>query len=174
MIKSFLFENFKSFEKAILELEDLTILIGTNAAGKTNAIEGIRILSEIATGKDFSIILDGSKNADSEIRGGSKGCCRFNTSNFKLGCIVDVNSNIDLEYKINIKVADRIYVEEESLYILNKEGGKELIFKTKKNKIKDSGDVKVEYNTVKRGKNPDLICIKYSAILPQKIGRAHV
>ncbi len=38
MIKSFIFENFKSYEKAQLELEDLTILIGTNAAGKTNAI----------------------------------------------------------------------------------------------------------------------------------------
>ena len=84
MIKSFIFENFKSFEEAKFELEQLTILIGTNAAGKTNAIEGIKILSEIATGRDFSIILDGSKNMDSDIRGGSKGCCKFNTTYFTL------------------------------------------------------------------------------------------
>ena len=53
MIKAFLFENFKSFDKARLDLENLTILIGSNSGGKTNAIEGIRILSEIATGSIF-------------------------------------------------------------------------------------------------------------------------
>lgn len=79
MIKAFLFENFKSFDKARLDLEKLTILIGSNSGGKTNAIEGIRILSEIATGRDFSIILDGSKNVDSDIRGGSRGCPKLNS-----------------------------------------------------------------------------------------------
>lgn len=116
MIKSFIFENFKSFDKAKLELENLTILIGSNAAGKTNAIEGIKILSEIATGRDFSVILDGSKNIDSDIRGGSKGCCKLNTNFFKLGCIIDLNEEFDMVYSIKIKVGDRIYVEEESLY----------------------------------------------------------
>lgn len=47
MIKCFLFENFKSFEKAEWNIEALTTLIGTNASGKSNAIEGIRILSEL-------------------------------------------------------------------------------------------------------------------------------
>ena len=41
MIKCFTFENFKSFEKAELDIESLTTLIGTNASGKSNAIEGI-------------------------------------------------------------------------------------------------------------------------------------
>ena len=43
MIKSFIFENFKSFKKAELNIESLTTLIGTNASGKSNAIEGIRL-----------------------------------------------------------------------------------------------------------------------------------
>lgn len=171
MIKSFLFENFKSFEKTKLELEELTIIIGTNSAGKTNAIEGIKILSEIATGRDFSVILDGSKNIDSDIRGGSKGCCKFNTSYFTLGCITDINDEKDLEYKITIKISDRTYVEEESLYIINKSDEKELIFKTKKNSNKDSGDIKVEYNNAKKGKNPDLTCMRHSAVLPQMISK---
>ncbi|MGL5085854.1 MAG: AAA family ATPase, partial [Clostridium sp.] len=110
MIKSFYFENFKSFDKSQLDLENLTILIGSNAAGKTNAIEGIRILSEIVTGRDLSVILDGSKNNDSDIRGGSKGCCKFNTNHFKLGCVVDLDDEFDLDYSIKIKVTDRIYV----------------------------------------------------------------
>lgn len=170
MIKSFLFENFKSYEKARLELEELTILIGTNSAGKTNAIEGIKILSEISTGRDFSVILDGSKNVDSEIRGGSKGCCKLNTTYFTLGCIVDVDLDKDIEYRITIKVGDRVYVEEESLYIINQDSTKELIFKTKRGN-KDSGDIKVQYNNHKKGKNPDLTCIRYSAVLPQMVSK---
>lgn len=169
MIKSFIFENFKSFDKAKLDLENLTILIGANAAGKTNAIEGIKILSEIATGRDFSVILDGSKNIDSDIRGGSKGCCKLNTSHFKLGCIVDLDEEFDIVYSIKIKVGDRIYVDEENLYKQSKSGKKELVFKTKKVPSKDSGDIKVEYNNGNSGKNPDVLCIRSSAVLPQLI-----
>lgn len=38
MIKSFIFENFKSFEKAELSLESVTSLIGSNSSGKSNAV----------------------------------------------------------------------------------------------------------------------------------------
>ena len=71
MIKSFIFENFKSFEKAELNLESITSLIGANSSGKSNAIEGIHILAMTATGLDLSVILDGTRNSDSHVRGGS-------------------------------------------------------------------------------------------------------
>ncbi len=173
MIKAFLFENFKSFDKARLDLEKLTILIGSNSGGKTNAIEGIRILSEIATGRDFSIILDGSKNVDSDIRGGSRGCPKLNSNYFSLGCVFDLNEERDLEYKIKIKIEDRIYVEEESLYKLSIDGQHELIFKTKKPQ-KDSGDIKVEYNNGKKGTNPDITCTRSLAILPQMASKVAI
>ncbi len=35
MIKSFIFENFKSFKKAELNLESITSLIGSNSSGKS-------------------------------------------------------------------------------------------------------------------------------------------
>jgi predicted ATPase len=43
MIKCFTFDNFKSFEKAELNLEALTTLIGTNSSGKSNAIGNCNI-----------------------------------------------------------------------------------------------------------------------------------
>lgn len=49
-----------------MTVENLTTVIGTNASGKTNAIEGIKILSELMTGRELSTILDGSKNMDSD------------------------------------------------------------------------------------------------------------
>lgn len=170
MIKSFIFENYKSFEKAELNLESVTSLIGTNSSGKSNAIEGIQILSEAATGLDLSIILDGTRNSDSHIRGGSSSCCRFRTSSFKLGCIVDLDENYDLYYYIRISTNKRVWVEEEALYkVLNgnlslQEGEK--IFKTKKAN-KDSSDIKAEYNNKKVGKNPDIMCMRVSSVLAQ-------
>lgn len=170
MIKSFIFENYKSFEKAELNLEAVTSLIGTNSSGKSNAIEGIQILSEAATGLDLSIILDGTRNSDSHIRGGSSSCCRFRTSSFKLGCLVDLDENYDLYYYIRISTNKRVWVEEEALYkVLNgnlslSEGEK--IFKTKKAN-KDSSDIKAEYNNKKVGKNPDIMCMRVSSVLAQ-------
>jgi AAA15 family ATPase/GTPase len=44
MIESFTLENFKSFKKATLPLAPLTLLVGPNASGKSNAIEGLELL----------------------------------------------------------------------------------------------------------------------------------
>ncbi len=116
MIKCFIFENFKSFEKAELNIESLTTLIGTNASGKSNAIEGIKILSELATGMDLSTILDGTKSINGSVRGGSRGCPRFKTNAFKLGCLVSFDGDTDLLYEIEIEVEDSVYIKEEALY----------------------------------------------------------
>ena len=118
MIKCFVFENFKSFEKAELNIESLTTLIGTNASGKSNAIEGIKILSEVTTGMELSVILDGTKSINGTVRGGSKGCPRFKTNAFKLGCLVSYDDETDLLYEIKINVEKDIYIEEEALYTM--------------------------------------------------------
>lgn len=64
MIKQIYFENFKSFKKTTIQIKNITTLIGTNAAGKTNMMEGLMILSEIMSGRELSAILDGTKNRD--------------------------------------------------------------------------------------------------------------
>ena len=50
MLSSITIKNFKSYENAMLELSPLTVLIGANASGKSNAIEALRLLSWIAQG----------------------------------------------------------------------------------------------------------------------------
>ena len=47
MLSSFTIQNFKSYRDATLKLAPLTVLIGANASGKSNAIEGLRLLSWI-------------------------------------------------------------------------------------------------------------------------------
>ena len=135
MIKCFTFENFKSFEKAELNLEALTTLIGTNSSGKSNAIEGIAILAKAATGIELNTILDGTKSTGAVVRGGSRGCARFKTNAFKLGCLIDLDENNDLLYEIKIGVGERVGIEEEGLYLVKRDtfGPKtNKVFKTKK------------------------------------------
>ncbi|MGN9055817.1 AAA family ATPase [Bariatricus sp. HCP28S3_A7] len=173
MIKCFTFENFKSFEKAELDIEALTTLIGTNSSGKSNAIEGIAILAKAATGIELSTILDGTKSTGAVVRGGSRGCARFKTNAFKLGCLIDLNDKKDLLYEIKIGVGDRVAIEEEGLYLVKKDtlGPKSnKIFKTKK---VESGraEIKVQYKNGSRGNDPDMICVRSSAILSQMVGK---
>lgn len=170
MIKGFLFEDFKSFQKAELFLEDISILIGTNASGKSNAIEGIEILSEIATGRDLVTVLDGSRNSDSFVRGGSKGCCRFKSTSFGLGCLIDLDEQKDLLYKIRIKVGERVYVESESLYIVQNGRTTNIgnsIFSTKPIQDSKSANIQVAIRNGKQGPNPEITCPRDTAILHQ-------
>lgn len=165
MIKKIYFENFKGFLKAELQIENITTLIGTNASGKTNAIEGMMILSELMSGRDLSAVLDGTKNSDSGIRGGAKGCCRFHSDYFVLGCTVKYDKSVDLEYRIKIEVKDRIMVTEEKLSELNN-GGSKMMFCTKPADGL-SGDIKVACNNGQKGKNPDITCIRFSSVISQ-------
>ena len=48
MLESIYLKDFKSYRKATLPLVPLTLLIGANASGKSNAIEGLRLLSWLA------------------------------------------------------------------------------------------------------------------------------
>lgn len=174
MIKAFIFEKFKGYDRAVLWLEQVTTLIGSNASGKSNAIEGIQILSELATGRDLNVIFDGTKNSEGTIRGGAKGCCRYGSSSFLLGCTMNLDDRHDLLYRIRIGVAGRIAVDEESLYLVKKaqldaQNGT-VVFKALANNT-NSSDIVVEYNNGKRGKNPECKAIRSMSVLSQMQGR---
>ena len=173
MIKCFTFENFKSFDKAELNIETLTTLIGTNSSGKSNAMEGIAILAMASTGIDLSTILDGTRNSGTAVRGGSHGCTRFKTTAFTLGCLIDFDEEDDLLYEMKVGVNGRVAIDEEGLYLVktNTLGPKKnKIFKTKSVE-QDRAEIKVRYMNGKKGNNPDAICVRSSAILPQMIGK---
>ena len=173
MIKSFIFENFKSFERAELNIETLTILIGTNSSGKSNAIEAIAILAMASTGMDLGTILDGTKNTGTIVRGGSHGCARFKTSAFKLGCLIDLDENNDLLYEMKVGVNGHVVIDEEGLYLVktNTLGPKtNKLFKTKPVE-KERAEIKVQYKNGRKGNDPDTICVRSSAILPQIINK---
>ncbi len=174
VIKSFIFEKFKGFDRAVLWLEQVTTLIGSNASGKSNAIEGIQILSELASGRDLNVVFDGTKNGEGSIRGGAKGCCRYGGSSFLLGCTLDWDDKSDLLYRVRINTSGRIAIEEESLYLVKNAQtdavNGTVIFKASAADA-DSGDIVVEYANGRRGKYPECRALRSMSVLSQMHGR---
>jgi len=130
MINKFYFENFKSYKYAELNMGQFVTLIGANASGKSNAVEGIQILSELAKGIDIGNILDGVQGKNDGIRGGAQGSKRFRTNAFKLGCRLCAYSGQEYLYEIKVGVNGTIHIEEEALYLeeKNKPDEKKMLF----------------------------------------------
>jgi len=93
MLTSFHLKNFKSFkEDAVLPLGPLTVLIGANAAGKSNALEALRLLSWLAQGNKLSAIQHAVNQADKVVRGRVPDIFRRGEKRFTVGCTMDVKA----------------------------------------------------------------------------------
>src|SRR5215207_10868323 len=80
---------FKSFRGATLPVDAITVLTGRNNSGKSNALDGIEVLSRLATGEDLADALDGRRRQGGPVRGGSYGCVPHGGTAFSLGCTVE-------------------------------------------------------------------------------------
>ena len=84
------FHDFKSFGEASINLMlPVTLLIGRNGAGKSNAIEGVEMLAQLAHGRPLFELVDVGRGSSGgfEIRGGLDGCVRKDAgeATFELG-----------------------------------------------------------------------------------------
>ena len=78
MIERIAIENFKSLRQVDLRLDRMNLFIGSNASGKSNFFDALRVLQGIGNGFTISEILDGKpRSATTEVwegvRGGSAG-----------------------------------------------------------------------------------------------------
>jgi hypothetical protein len=84
MLKSLRLRDFKSFRDAELPLAPLTVMIGANASGKSNALEGLRLLSWIGQGNRLSTI---RQEIGRQTLRGTVGSLGYRDSKrFELGC----------------------------------------------------------------------------------------
>jgi len=88
MIESFHIANFKSYRDATLPLAPLTLLIGANASGKSNAIEALRLLAWLAQGRRLTEILKSVQSEEFAIRGQVTDMAYNAAPTFTLGCTV--------------------------------------------------------------------------------------
>lgn len=118
MLKKLILEDWKSFRYAELPLDPLTVLIGTNASGKSNVVEALEFLQRIANGENLETALAGDKTLSS-IRGGVEWAARKPENEFTLKVLISgENDQTDYLYVIKIQILPIVKVKSE--YIENK------------------------------------------------------
>ena len=117
------FYNFKGFKNAQIDLmRPMTLLIGRNGSGKTNVIEGMELLAQLASGRPLYEISDIGRGSGStfEIRGGLQGCMRKNNQQnyFGLGfnaIYLKQNNNPIVDYNISVSFIEQLSILREQL-----------------------------------------------------------
>lgn len=154
------FKNFKNFADAKINLlQPVTLLIGRNGSGKSNVIEGVELLAQLAHGRPLYEISDIGRGSGStfEIRGGLSGCVKVDHSfpdflqlvsdfSFEFSGAIQKRS---FKYSIKISANSRLGITEESL----KWDDNTLIFETAPEKEAGLGIISVRYNNFAKGGN---------------------
>ena len=84
MITELRLENWKSYDQATLYFDPLSVLIGTNASGKSNALDALLLLTRLASGAMLSAALKG-EGVQAPVRGGVDWAARQPGSRFAVG-----------------------------------------------------------------------------------------
>jgi predicted ATPase len=108
MLTKLRLKNFKSFENSELILGALTLLVGTNASGKTNIRDALRLLQGIARGYTLTEVItekrgEGGELQWSGIRGGTKELNYQKNTRFSLE-ISTLNKKQSIDYLIEIEI----------------------------------------------------------------------
>lgn len=141
MITSLKVENWKSFGEGEIYFDPLTILVGANDSGKSNFLEVLWFLSQLAEARSIDSIFNGVA-AEQFFRGDSRNVIREGEDRATVRVEIDstqLEVSTRMRYSISIKYADGVLrVDEESLVYLYPEDNSELkpVFET----IKDRPD----------------------------------
>ncbi|MFE2290808.1 AAA family ATPase [Streptomyces sp. NPDC059452] len=142
---------FKSFHGAALPLAPLTVLIGRNSSGKSNALDGLEVLSRLAHGDHISEALESRRSAAGPVRGGLTGCVPHGSDRFSLGCTVGTERG-PIEFDVTIKVDSGVRIIEERLTGPTSNGTKALLTSGKSHVQRP--DIEASWHNGKPGRNP--------------------
>ncbi|WP_265297374.1 AAA family ATPase [Verminephrobacter eiseniae] len=98
-------ENWKSYAQSSLYIDPLTVLIGTNASGKSNALDAFIFLNRIACGAMLTSALQGD-GALPPMRGGIEWAAQRPGKEFALEIISRADKLTDYEYRIDCRISD--------------------------------------------------------------------
>lgn len=163
MLTTFTFENFKSYRQARLPLAPLTVLIGANASGKSNAIEGMRLLSWLAQGQKLSAIQYAVQSADRVVRGTVESLAYERGDTFRLGAETSNAEWNQLSIAFERR-PDGLHIAGETL---THSGANVPLYTLDQPSHGRGTDAGVAYNNFARGKKPHVTCSDQAAILTQ-------
>lgn len=185
MLMSVTLGNFKSYQRAEISLSSLTFLIGANASGKSNALEGIRLLSWLAKGSRLDDIERTIQSGDPVVRGQAPDLFYKPEQSFTLGGII-VNSALRdlglslgiINFKIQIgQLSEQLIVTYETV---TSPSEKLPLYKIDGNPNPHTDEISVMYNNFQKGgKKPHIPCSNRQAIFyqlgtPSRFDKKHI
>lgn len=119
MIKELKLQNWKSFLDGTLYIDPLTIIIGTNASGKSNTLDALLFLHRVSSGIGIFQAINGDANIPA-LRGGIEWVCLKPNKQFTLEISTDsANATQDYRYLLTIQInGTKAEVFEEKLILL--------------------------------------------------------
>jgi predicted ATPase len=169
MLSNIFFKKFRSFKDAKLPLGYLTVLIGANASGKSNAIEGLRLLSWLAKGNRLSLLHVSSQESERILRGRVDDLPYLKGKTFILGC----QSNREEWHTLSLQFENRndgLHINHE---YVSYNGASAPLYELDTPSEGIGTDVKVAYNNFSKGPNkPHITCIDQNAIFTQLVSPA--
>ncbi|HEX4421831.1 MAG TPA: ATP-binding protein [Kofleriaceae bacterium] len=170
MLASFSLVNFKSYARATLPLAPLTVLVGANAAGKSNLIEAMQLLAWLASGRRLADLSAAMKSGEMTIRGSLADLPLVRAEPIALGCTLVPEPGVpELSLQLELKVDNggpRIVGED-----LTASDTSEAIpyyYRIDAPAHSHGSEVSVAYNNFARGgKTPHITCIDQQAMFTQ-------
>lgn len=163
MITKLRLHNWKSFADACLYIDPMTFIIGTNACGKSNVLDAMGFLKQMATGRQLRDVI-------ASIRGGADWIIRDGYSGFSLSVTVSEGKDIDYEYEIGVvRTVTGFVIEKEQLKRTRRTTGQtKLLFYTDTERDNvDSPTIPILFYTGKRGRAKKLNLSRITSVLSQ-------
>src|SRR5712692_6401452 len=106
MLSAFRLRNFKSFRDATLPLCELSLLIGANASGKSNTLEGLQMLAWMTSHDRLSELQFAIQNRELRVRGTLAGLPwgLSSSPDMTFGCVVEGAVGLHLDYELTVQV----------------------------------------------------------------------
>ncbi|GHJ35950.1 AAA family ATPase [Streptomyces sp. TS71-3] len=142
---------FKSFRGEALPLAPLSVLIGRNSSGKSNALDGLEVLSRLARGEDVTEALESRSGPAGPVRGGLAGCVPHGSDGFSLGCTVASPAG-PVHLDVTVQVEPEVQIVEEHLWGPTARGPRDLLVSGEPSP--HLGDLQASWHNGKRGPNP--------------------
>ncbi len=166
MLSSFTVENFKSYVAANVPLSSMTLLMGPNASGKSNALEALRLLNWLARGMRMDDVERVIQNGDAPMRGHVADLFQDATRCLTVGCRLDEPGLVWNELRVEITLSDkRLVLSGESIRSASEV---QPLYHVGGLQSKKDNTINVMYNDFKHGrKKPHITCTNLQAVFYQ-------
>ncbi len=161
---------FKSYRDTIMPVSPLTILIGRNGGGKSNALDALEVLSRLARGGEIRDALDGARRDAGPVRGGIDGCAPIGIDFFELGVSIQHGDDA-IRLDVRVQVRPQVQVVREVLSAVVG-GRRRVLLETLAPDLQRS-DIEAKIWNDKRGRNPQTVFRSthlLTAQLPLRLG----